>query len=436
MRLSPPYIAQLNVMKKHILSLIIIILGFSSAFSAEEYDSTHVYFRQSRIEIIPDFMDNGVRLDSLSQKLEALSPQDSLYRLKHIHVIGAASPEGSVKFNSWLSKKRAYAIFDYFNSRRLLPDSALSFSFLGRDWRGLRKAVQSDSAVPFKDDVISLIDQIVGTDSVSYPAIPHPLRRLKNLHDGIPYLYLYKNIFPELRTSKIIMEYEPREILFLLTEPPAINTTETITLIPAPELLPLPSPVIYKVCRPFYMALKTNLLYDALLIPNIGAEFYVGKNWSVLADWQYGWWDTDSRHWYWRAYGGNIGVRKWFGKKASEKPLTGHHLGLYAGIVTYDFEFGGEGVMGGIPGRTLWDRCNYYGGIEYGYSLPVARRLNIDFSIGIGYMGGKYYKYEPQGGVYVWKSTHRLNWIGPTKAEISLVWLLGCDNYNRKKGGQ
>ena len=92
--------------------------------------------------------------------------------------------------------------------------------------------------------------------------------------------------------------------------------------------------------------------------------------------------------------------------------------------------------MGGLPGKTLWDRCMKVCGLEYGYSLPIARRLNIDFTIGIGYMGGKYMTYEPDDKFYVWKSTNKLNWFGPTKAEISLVWLIGNGNYNSgKKGG-
>ncbi|MBD5357084.1 MAG: DUF3575 domain-containing protein [Bacteroides sp.] len=188
-------------------------------------------------------------------------------------------------------------------------------------------------------------------------------------------------------------------------------------------------------CKPFYMALKTNLLYDALALPTVGAEFYVGKNISVAANWMYGWWDHNSTHFYWRAYGGDLTLRWWFGKKAHDKPLTGHHLGIYGGVVTYDFELGSTGYMGGLPHRTLWDRCNLFGGIEYGYSLPIARRLNIDFTIGIGYLGGKYMKYKPLGNHYVWQSTHELKWFGPTKAEVSLVWLIGCGNYNAKKGG-
>ncbi|MDE6270392.1 MAG: DUF3575 domain-containing protein, partial [Muribaculaceae bacterium] len=199
------------------------------------------------------------------------------------------------------------------------------------------------------------------------------------------------------------------------------------------DVWPLQEPVC---CKPFYMALKTNMLYDALLLPNVGAEFYVGRGWSVTADWMYGWWDVDRTHYYWRAYGGWAGVRRWFGRRAAEKPLTGHHVGVFAGAVTYDFELGGQGIMGGLPHGTLWDRCNFTAGVEYGYSLPVARRLNIDFSIAFGYIGGKYLKYVPRDNFYVWQSTHRLNWFGPVKAEVSLVWLIGCGNYNAAKGGK
>ena len=79
---------------------------------------------------------------------------------------------------------------------------------------------------------------------------------------------------------------------------------------------------------------------------------------------------------------------------------------------------------------------NYSVGLEYGYSLPVARRLNLDFVIGVGYWGGEYHKYAPIDGHYVWKETRRRHWFGLTEAEISLVWLLGRGNYNEKKGGR
>ncbi len=187
--------------------------------------------------------------------------------------------------------------------------------------------------------------------------------------------------------------------------------------------------------RSFRMSVKTNMLYDVLAVPNVSAEFYLGKDWrgrdwSFAAGWVYGWWDMNSRHRYWRIYGGDIAVRRWFGRKAKEKPLTGHHAGLYGQIFAYDFEWGVKGYMGGKPGGTLWDGLNYAAGVEYGYSLPIARRLNIDFAIGVGYWGGRYYEYIPVDGHYVWQATKNRQWFGPTKAEVSLVWMLGWGRHN------
>lgn len=98
--------------------------------------------------------------------------------------------------------------------------------------------------------------------------------------------------------------------------------------------------------------------------------------------------------------------------------------------------WGGAGYIGGEPSGSLFDRCHYGVGIEYGYSLPVARRLNIDFTIGAGYSAGKLYEYLPLDDCYVWQKTKNRRYFGPTKAEVSLVWLLGRGNVNKKKGGK
>lgn len=183
--------------------------------------------------------------------------------------------------------------------------------------------------------------------------------------------------------------------------------------------------------RPLYMGLKTNMLYDLVALPNVGAEIYVGRGVSLQASWMYAWWSSDRRHRYWRAYGGDIGARLWLGSRARGKPLSGHHVGVMAGVLTYDFEWGGRGYMGGKPDGTLWERCNFMAAVEYGYSLPVSRRLNIDFSIALGYIGGRYIEYDPGLNDYIYRASRRLNWWGPVKAEVSLVWLIGRGNVNK-----
>ena len=205
------------------------------------------------------------------------------------------------------------------------------------------------------------------------------------------------------------------------------------------DSLPLPSPLSSqsrpKERRPFYMALKNNLLYDAVAVPNIAAEFSFAHYWSGIVNWAYGWWRRNPRHRYWRIYGGELELRRWLGKAAKKKPLTGHHVGIYGQWATYDFEFGGRGQMGGKPGGNIFQKANYGVGLSYGYALPVARRLNIDFTIGFGYFGGEFYEYIPADGHYVWQSTRMRRYFGPTKLEVSLMWLIGHGNENPRKGG-
>lgn len=384
-------------------------------------------------------MGNGANLLRMSERLTPKGVSDVPLKFSSIRVTGAASPEGSVAINRRLSEQRAERIFDFFSARSNVPDSIVSFTFIGRDWKGLLEMVRDDRDVPYHDEAVSLLDEIVGGLAGGASDSEANLTRLKGLRGGIPYRYMYTHLFPTLRAARLYVEYAPAEPV-VQPEPVPPSVTDSIV---EPEVVPdtiididITKTPACETCRPFYMGVKTNLLYDALALPSIGAEFYIGKGWSIVGNWTYGWWDTDKRHRYWRAYGGDIAVRKWIGRKAAEKPLTGHHIGLYAGLVTYDFEFGGTGYMGGRPGHSLWDRCNFMGGIEYGYSLPIARRLNLDFTLGIGYMGGKVVKYVPKDGIYVWQSTKHLHWVGPTKLEVSLVWLIGCDNYNRKKGGE
>ena len=123
-------------------------------------------------------------------------------------------------------------------------------------------------------------------------------------------------------------------------------------------------------------------------------------------------------------------------RRAAEKPLTGHHAGVYGQWVTYDFETGGCGQMGGEPGGDIWDRASFGVGLEYGYALPIGRRLNLDFVAGLGYLGGTYYEYEPEDDCYVWQATKKRRYVGPTKLEVTLMWLVGRGNVNKGKGGK
>lgn len=171
------------------------------------------------------------------------------------------------------------------------------------------------------------------------------------------------------------------------------------------------------------VGIKTNLLYDAALVPNIGIEFPLDRQWSVGGNWMYAWWSNKSKHRYWRIYGGELFCRHYFGSLAKREALSGHHIELYGQLLTYDFEWDKTGYLSPF---------SYGAGVAYGYSIPLNRAFNLDLTVGAGYLGGEYYTYTPQGGCYKWESTRMRNWVGITKAEVSLVWLIDWDCETRK----
>ena len=79
----------------------------------------------------------------------------------------------------------------------------------------------------------------------------------------------------------------------------------------------------------------------------------------------------------------------------------------------YDFEFGGVGrqSIGFVYGA----------GISYGYSIPLCKRLNLDFNARVGYFSTRYLKYRPVCGEFSAMGTHSRNYLGIIELEISLV---------------
>ena len=478
-------------MNRRLLLLVFCLLVSPLLHAGESVvDSARIYYRLGYRYVDTSLRDNGKVLKNLCAKIEKALQEDLLEK---VVIYSYTSPDGTHKANLTLAARRMDSLESWLLRNTPLPATMLETNSGGIAWDLLRDAV-SKSEMQYKKEVLQILDNTpVWVFDSNGKVIGSRKKELMDLKGGVPYRYMYEHLFPDLRSSIAIMLYirtsgpqteeerEPaasektspaapeKDMVTTVPEesvPPATEKSEavapdekTTAVIPekdmdatVPEESATPAAEESEAVAPdekttaavpeqeryeplHKLALKTNMLYDVLAVPNIGVEFYLGKNWSISGNWMYGWWNSDNKHRYWRIYGGEIAVRKWLGKKASEKPLTGHHLGVYGQLFTYDFEWNGTGYMGGEPGKTLWNSPNYAAGVEYGYSLPIGRRLNIDFTVGVGYWGGTYYTYTPLDGHYVWESTKKRHWFGPTKAEISLVWLLGRGNSNNRKGG-
>lgn len=228
-----------------------LLAGSSQAFSRALTDSVTIDFRQSHINVDPKFMNNGARLDSIFNRLSADSVSGLRRSLRSVSVVGAASPEGSVRFNNYLSERRAEAIFDIFRIRGIVDDSVTTFNYLGRDWNGLRMRVLADENVPYREEVLGLLDDITAGGSSSADIVD-PLVRLKSLRGGIPYMYLYRNIFPNLRFSTIILNYEDA-LRRINPDGPVAVPMLPVSYVPVPESLTMaPAPVVTHRPPPLY----------------------------------------------------------------------------------------------------------------------------------------------------------------------------------------
>ncbi len=432
--------------KRFIPSLLLAALLAGKAQAGIVSDSlrTTIYYRTASARLELPYMDNDRHLAALGDSIRSLGADPAVV-LRRILIQASASPDGNTAANKELARKRGEDLRDYLKDNLSLPDSIFTLQPQGEGWSELAEKLGRTDA-PWRDKAIAIIRDTPEWVVREGKVVDGRKRQLMNLAGGRAWHYMKENLFDSLRSGALVVceveriervkpepEYTPAEVR-QATDMTADNTEETPSTEPEStatlynkedETVPQDNTEVGNGGKPFFMAVKTNLLYDAALVPNVGLEFYLGKGWSVCGDWMYAWWSKDAKHRYWRVYGGELEVRKYFGRKAAEKPLQGHHLGVYAQGLTYDFETGGKGYLSDF---------GYGVGVEYGYSLPVAKRLNIDFGLGVGYGGGKYKVYDPEDGCYVYKETKKRRWFGPTKAEISLVWLLGHGNENKKGG--
>lgn len=173
------------------------------------------------------------------------------------------------------------------------------------------------------------------------------------------------------------------------------------------------------------LALKTNLLFDAALMPNVEIELPLGRRWSLNGEYMFPWWLFKGDKYCMQILAGGLEGRYWLGNREKRSVLTGHFLGFYAGGGKYDLQWEREGYQGEFFVAS---------GISYGYAHTISRHLRLEYTIGIGVLRTGYRHYHARDNYQLlhWQNNGNYTWLGPTKIKVSLVWLIGRKT---KKGG-
>jgi outer membrane protein OmpA-like peptidoglycan-associated protein len=391
----------------------------ASVWKGDHYPSVF-YFPIDKYLLISEYRNNNIMLSALD---ELVRNKQVTNNLEAIEIIGACSPVGSEEYNLKLALSRCMALRSYLRWKHLqfAESFPIKFNIIGVDKLGYSILKNQRWTLPEKEI----------WNMLQYAAI-----RLK-MKDGsyiIPGFDKPKTFFaspaPQEDKPVVVPRTEIRQVVSQPCDTIVIQKTEIIREFQQiPAEFPAKFPAETK--KPVYFALKNNLLYDVALLPNLTAEWYMGKQWSLAVEGNWSWWTYDQpiqNRWYHRIQTAGVELRKWVN---SPYPLNGHALGGYAMIGNYDLRlFPTDENSKGWLSYQSWSA-----GLSYAYSFPIANRLNLEMGLAVGYMGGRYYQYDYCMIHEHWakRATFNRNYIGPTRASLSLVWLLGAGNDKKSK---
>ena len=190
---------------------------------------------------------------------------------------------------------------------------------------------------------------------------------------------------------------------------------------PAPQETPqrepaTPEPVAET--APLYkFAVRTNVLYDAFLLPTLGVEWRVNRDLGVKLDGSLSWW------------GGEHGkVQKMWMLSPEVRWYLLHDKRFYVGASGSYGEYNiYKYILGGIVSKdTGYQGKLWNAGLTAGYQLYLSRSFSVDFNLDLGYTRSEYDSYGVTDGVRVYKErNNNKHFWGPTQAGISLVWTIG-----------
>jgi len=170
------------------------------------------------------------------------------------------------------------------------------------------------------------------------------------------------------------------------------------------------------------VAVKSNLLADALLNVNAGLEIGLAPKWTLNLTGELNAWTLSHerkwKHWYVQPE-----ARYWFCER-----FGGHFIGLHA--------HGGQFNIGNLENGIHFLGTNfsnlsdhrYQGwfagvGVAYGYAWVLSRHWNIEGEIGVGYAYSRFDKFRCAGCGKREASDRSHHYVGPTQAALNLVYL-------------
>ncbi len=383
---------------------------------------------------------NNAKVDKYySENLSTFSTLDSVLKnneivekINSIQIFASASIDGMYTLNKRLSDKRIASVRDFLTQRYPnVPSSTFEYVSLGENWAELRQYVYRDPKMPYKEEVLAVIDNRSSYDDKEL--------QFKNIGYGAAWDYMKTNIFPFQRygVGVIFVPKDANTYILASKAPKEAEELEELEEVEevAEEATPAEKPQTkFKVRYPsdmtsdnnsplFTVALKTNLLADVLTALNVEIEVPIGERFSVSGEWMFPWWRGVKSDFTVQIMSAQFEGKYWFGDRSSDNLLLGWSAGVFGGLGTYDIQpFTQSGASG-----DFFDI-----GIIGGYAHEIAENLHLEYEVGLGYFHSDYriYDMETVGSYGYIKEVRdgfdkrKYDMVLPARLKVSLVWML------------
>ena len=401
-------------MKRVVRCLTLLLLFLTTAVSGRAQQSVkhglnkslmgiEVHFRWDDSRLDLDYMGNRQTFRRFAHVIDSIG----IHHIDSVVIVSQSSPEGVYEHNLRLSQRRAATMRRAIMARHPELEQRLFVHPEGESWGRLREYVINDKRMKQStiDQVVRIIDSDVNIGTKKWRLAQLPI-----------YRYLLMTYYPRIRNSVFCIIYFDEPIAMAAFDEPI---TEIALMDTLPEL-----PLQITAPREPALGIHTNLLNDLGTVLNVGFEYYPRHSrWTIAGNYTFPWWSHDASHHYFQLLDWELEARYYLKKS----PLHyGHYFAAYGHYNLYDFSFNAEDAWQG-EGRGA--------GISYGYVwLPWQnKRWKVEAHIRFGFYETRFDPYhasDPFNGKYYhdWfgmpddfiSRNHRLRWLGPTGAGITL----------------
>lgn len=421
---------------------------------------TEIYYVNNSFEVDVNLGDNILKIERMKTFFDVLK-NDTSISFAGAEVQSYCSPLGGVTYNKQLSAKRLEVFSDFVEKLYQFPKEKVEKIHVGVAWDELKKLVLS-SGMPNKEKLAAIISNYPEEEFKNKRLVNSRNHRLMSFNSGKDYRYMMEHLFPKLRKTTIVLlfhdsqnrydavyynevgaekEWMNQRSFETLMNRQAEKTKETVDSVPARSTTVVRTDTVYIPITPVdtlrpvlsvedcpsrrLLGLKTNLLFDLALTPNLELEIALGKRWSFAMEYMYTNWLKDDDTFCWQLLSGGVEFRRWLGDRRIDNIMNGWFLGAF--------------TSGGLYDLQLKKKSGYQGefyvmtGLSAGYAKQISRNFGLEFSTGVGYLISDYRKYKVVNEVLIKDGpTMRFTSLFPVKAKVSFIWYLLGKN---KKGG-